>query len=75
MISRVIILWLTIFCMAAASGAAAVQTQPAPAPLPRGFNPGEAFPTKALPSADGGRPISLAEFRGKKVIVNVFASW
>jgi hypothetical protein len=29
----------------------------------------------ALPSAVDGRPISLAEFRGKKVIVNVFASW
>jgi hypothetical protein len=44
-------------------------------PLPKGFNPGEAFPTIALPSAIDGRPTSLAEFRGKKVIVNVFASW
>ena len=74
MTSRMRIL-LTICFMAATSGAAAAQTQPTPAPLPRGFNPGEAFPTIALRSADGGRPISLAEFRGKKVIVNVFASW
>jgi hypothetical protein len=44
-------------------------------PLPGGFNPGEAFPTIALPSAVDGRPISLADFRGKKVIVNIFASW
>ena len=45
------------------------------APLPRGFNPGEAFPTIALPSAADGRPVSVAEFRGKKLIVNIFASW
>jgi hypothetical protein len=44
-------------------------------PLPKGFNVGDAFPTIALPSAVDGRPTSLAEFRGKKVIVNVFASW
>ena len=59
---------------------AAEQAKPKPiwernAPLPRGFNPGEPFPTLALPSAPDGRPVSLAEFRGKKVIVNVFASW
>ena len=44
-------------------------------PLPTGFNPGEAFPTIALPSAADGRPVSLADFRGRKVIVNIFASW
>ncbi len=45
------------------------------APLPRGFNAGEAFPTLALPSAADGRPVSVAEFRGKKLILNIFASW
>jgi hypothetical protein len=45
------------------------------APLPRGFNVGEAFPTLALPSAADGRPVSVAEFRGRKLIVNIFASW
>lgn len=44
-------------------------------PLPAGLNPGEAFPTLALPSADDGHPVSAAEFRGKKLIVNIFASW
>ncbi len=44
-------------------------------PLPPGFNVGEAFPTIALPSAADGHAVSLADFRGKKVIVNVFASW
>jgi hypothetical protein len=31
--------------------------------------------TLALPSAADGRPVSLAEFRGKKLIINIFASW
>ncbi len=44
-------------------------------PLPTGFNVGDVFPTRALPSAVDGRPMSIANFRGKKVIVNVFASW
>jgi hypothetical protein len=45
------------------------------APLPYGFNVGDMFPTRALPSAVDGKPTSIASFRGKKVIVNVFASW
>ena len=44
-------------------------------PLPAGLNPGQPFPTLALPSADDGHPVSVAEFRGKKLIVNIFASW
>ena len=44
-------------------------------PLPNGFNVGEPFPAIALPTADAARPVSVAEFRGRKVIVNVFASW
>jgi hypothetical protein len=45
------------------------------APLPYGFNTGDVFPTQALPSAIDGKPTSVARFRGRKVIVNVFASW
>jgi hypothetical protein len=44
-------------------------------PLPKGLNPGEPFPTLALPSADDDRPVSMADFRGRKVIANIFASW
>ncbi|HZR24254.1 MAG TPA: hypothetical protein VFA59_11740 [Vicinamibacterales bacterium] len=44
-------------------------------PLPHGFNVGEAFPTIALPSAVDGKTMSIADFRGRKVIVNIFASW
>ncbi len=44
-------------------------------PLPHGLNVGEAFPTLALPSADDGHLVSAADFRGRKLIVNIFASW
>ena len=44
-------------------------------PLPYGFNVGDVFPTRALPSEVDGTPTSIASFRGKKVIVNVFACW
>jgi len=44
-------------------------------PLPHGFNVGDPFPTIALPSAADGKTMSIADFRGKKVIVNIFASW
>ena len=44
-------------------------------PLPKGLNPGDTFPTLALPSAVDGRPVSVAEFRGRKLLVNIFASW
>ncbi len=36
---------------------------------------GEPFPDLVLPSMTDGRPISLADFRGRKVILHVFASW
>lgn len=36
---------------------------------------GKPFPNLALPALDGGRAMSIADFRGKKVILHVFASW
>src|SRR4029079_6639999 len=32
-------------------------------PLPKGFNPGDQFPSVSLPSAVDGRAVSLASFR------------
>jgi hypothetical protein len=32
-------------------------------------------PDLVLPSLEDGRPASLAQFRGKKVLLHVFASW
>ena len=78
---RASVIWLlsTAVSVVALAGAAD-QAKPKPiwersAPLPQGFNPGEAFPTIALRSAADGQPVSVAAFRGKKLIVNIFASW
>lgn len=42
---------------------------------PTGFEVGEPFPTLAFPSLEDGEAISMADFRGHKVILDVFASW
>ncbi len=39
------------------------------------FYEGQIFPAMVFPSLDGGRPGSVADFRGKKVILHIFASW
>ncbi|MFQ5743961.1 MAG: TlpA family protein disulfide reductase [Acidobacteriota bacterium] len=39
------------------------------------FEVGERFPEIVLPSLADGSPTSLAQFRGKKIILHVFASW
>ena len=36
---------------------------------------GQPFPDLVLPALDDGRPLSIADFRGKKVLLLVFASW
>jgi len=36
---------------------------------------GQVFPTLPLPSLDGGAALSIADFRGRKVALHVFASW
>ena len=50
---------------------------PAPAAASSGstFTVGLAVPDLVLPSLSDGSPRSLADFRGKKVILQVFASW
>ena len=39
------------------------------------FEIGLPFPTIVLPSADDGSSISIADFRGQKVILHIWASW
>jgi hypothetical protein len=39
------------------------------------FRVGEPVPQLRLPSIEDGRPLSLAEFRGEKVMLHVWASW
>lgn len=39
------------------------------------FEVGQPFPQIVLPSLEDGRPTSLSQFRGKKIILHIFASW
>ena len=36
---------------------------------------GEPFPVIALPSAKDGQPMSVNDFRGRKLLLHLFASW
>ena len=36
---------------------------------------GQPAPDLLLPALDGGRPVSLADFRGVRLVLHVFASW
>ncbi len=56
--------------LVAALGSASI----AAADPPR-FEVGSRFPQIVLPALADGRPMSLADFRGRKVILQVFASW
>ncbi len=42
---------------------------------PAGMKVGEPFPLIRLPSLSDGRPMSIADFRGKKVVLHIWASW
>ncbi len=39
------------------------------------IEPGRPFPDIVLPSIEDGRPMWLRQFRGRKVLLHVFASW
>ncbi len=43
--------------------------------IPASFEVGMPFPPLSFPSLDDGRPASIADFRGQKVILHIFASW
>ena len=49
-----------------------------PIPLKAGEVPvrvGEPFPALVLPSLADGSPLSIDQFRGRKVLLHQFASW
>lgn len=39
------------------------------------FAEGDIFPDLAFPSLEDGAPARISDFRGKKVMLHVFASW
>jgi hypothetical protein len=44
-------------------------------PVETGTEVGQAYPVELLPSMDEGTPLSVARFRGQKVVLHQFASW
>ncbi len=36
---------------------------------------GQPFPAIVLPALEGGRPASVADYRGRRLVLHVFASW
>jgi hypothetical protein len=40
-----------------------------------GLEAGQPIPEVVLPALDDGRPMSISDFRGEKVVLHVFASW
>jgi len=62
--------------LAALSGFAAMaEGEAQPTLSPTGFETGQTFPPLAFPSLESDRPRSLADFRGEKVVLQIFASW
>ena len=43
--------------------------------LPESIAEGKPFPAVMLPGLADGQPASIADFRGSKVVLHVFASW
>lgn len=56
-------------------GALTLASALAAAPVTTGTEVGQAYPVDSLPSLDGGTPLSVARFRGRKVVLHQFASW
>ena len=57
---------IALIFMIVASGKAAA---------PSGLQVGQPFPRLTLPALEDGQPSSLADFRGEKVILHIWASW
>ncbi len=66
------IVWSLLLTLLATPGAGVMAQGRFPS---TGFEVGQPFPAIALPALEDGRPASLADFRGKKLLLHVFASW
>ena len=63
-----------VLTLLVAAGAPLARAQGIGRPAPR-FEVGEPFPSLLFPALDDGRPRTVADFRGEKLILHVFASW
>jgi hypothetical protein len=68
-------------CAFASVGCGSSSTEPAAAPdaPPAGTEPATSPPRASAPSVEGtsldGMPVSLADYRGQAVLINVWSSW
>ncbi len=69
----VILAFVALASLSGFASIADVETRPTLPPLE--FEIGKAFPPLAFPSLESSRPMSLADFRGEKVVLQIFASW
>jgi len=75
-LGALVVLSATTSILIGAAGAsifAAAGTSPQRAASP--FEVGEGFPDIAFPSLSDGTPTRMSDFRGRKVMLHVFASW
>ena len=63
---------LTIYLLAALSCTQQMVTE---ANIPMKLEIGQPFPNIVLPNLADGRPGSISQFRGRKLLLHVFASW
>jgi len=70
--SKLALLFLVPFLLASAPAPARAAGGGLP---PSGFKVGAPFPDIALPSLQDGRAVKLSSFRGRKLILQIFASW
>ncbi len=66
--------WALAGCAAFMVACSKSEAPPPPAE-PIRLEVGARFPDLVLPTLEDGRPASLRDFRGRKVILHVFASW
>jgi hypothetical protein len=78
MLGRTCALTAALLALTLATGAPArgAPAEGAPAEAaPAEIAIGKPFPAILLPDAQDGRPRSIVNFRGKKIVLHVFASW
>lgn len=64
-----------LLVMSALLLAACGSTVDVTAPADVAVEVGKPFPNLTLPSLEDGSPSSIVQFRGKKTLLHVFASW
>lgn len=64
-----------LFAMGALLFAACGSTVDVTAPADIAVEVGKPFPNLILPALEDGSPSSILQFRGKKTLLHVFASW